>query len=576
MTKLYTVALLMFLMTAGVLKAQTSITSIDQTYSQDFNTLADTGTATKEFNLANWQISTPTYRVNDGNVNTGTVYSFGSSESTDRALGAIVSSSTSNIYWGTSFVNKAGAPLGNIEVSYVGEQWRRSDKRVTSSQEPLADTLVFEYSLNASGVNDQTATWTPVANLNFTSPFLSTETAVLNGNEAQYRTSKSGTLNVNIATDATLFIRWSYIRRTGGITGSRDGLAIDDLTLKFKEGGEVPVDPCDFDAELDVEVEVADYTRTSFYTEFISIKEASGYVILLDANADEEGYEYGYLEDGVTYTVGQKINESLVIGIIQGNIFEYAGLAEDTYYEVYIQPYYICEGVISYGGPNGGFDFDTYEKFPCETPSEFYPKTISVEVMGNTAQVTYAAVEEAIGYIVFIDDADLADEEGDDYEWGFPEDGAAYTTGQSLGQSTIAYVGANTSVTLESLEENKRYYISVHPIFECDRVLTYGNFAEDEFTTSVSTGIRRNSISGISIYPNPVSGNVLNIKLDASAQGKANVQIFNVLGAQVYSSQQSVSSNTQLRLPNSLPAGRYTLRIEQSGGAQIGSFIVVR
>jgi hypothetical protein len=122
---------------------------------------------------------------------------------------------------------------------------------------------------------------------------------------------------------------------------------------------------------------------------------------------------------------------------------------------------------------------------------------------------------------------------------------------------------------------NTTYLLSVHPIFSCDDFNTYGWFNSEEFTTTV-TSIKETISNNMLIYPNPISGNVLNIKLNNKTQGKAKVQVFNIVGSEVYSEQRNISSNVQLTLPSQLAAGRYTIRIEQDGNFIVGSFAIVR
>lgn len=454
MTKFYSVILLMFLTTISAVRAQISVTSVDQTYTQNFNSLANSG-ASNAFGLSNWTSNKETYNGNDGALATGTIYSYGTTGTTERALGSLNSGSNPKLYFGTSFKNETSSSIGKISVTYTGEQWRNGNKNVLGSGGTLlADSLVFQYSLNATSAADSNATWTSVNALTFITPTLSATESKLDGNASANKRTLTAELGIPLAAGQTIAIRWANERSTSSsVVGSRHGLAIDDLTVTFGEGGEEPLDQ-------------------------------------------------------------------------------------------------------------------------CENPLDYYTDTVNITVAGTTINVTFPPVDGAVGYIVFLDDVQDFDEET--YVFGEPEDGVEYTAGQFLDDSKIVYVGTNTSISIPSLKPDNDYEVSVFPIFNCEDGVVYGDFNSNEATTSTATGLRDRITNNINIYPNPVSGNVLNVRLDASAQGKANVQIFNVLGTQVYSAQQAISSNTQLRLPNALPAGRYTLRIEQDGAAQIGSFIVVK
>lgn len=451
MIKLYSVLLLMFITTAGALKAQTSITSVDQTYNQDFNTLASSGSS-NSFSLSNWTISRETYNGNDGAGNTGTIYSYGTTGSSERALGSLNSGNTPKLYFGTSFKNESGSNIGKISITYTGEQWRNGTKNILGVGTLLPDSLIFQYSLNASSAIDSNASWTSVNALTFISPTLLTVEGKLDGNASEHKTTLSAELGIVLIAGQTLTIRWANERSISSqVVGSRDGLAIDDLSVTFGEG------------------------------EIVT---------------------------------------------------------------------------------------------PCTNPGNFFVNTVYLNVSGTTIDASFEAVEGAVGYLVLLDDIQDLDETT--YEYGYPENGTEYIVGNFINNSEIINAGTETTTSISNLKPENTYKVTVYPIFDCEEGFVYGKLNSNQATTPISTRIKNNVLSKVLIYPNPVSENVLNLRLSAATQGKANVQIFNVLGAQVFGTQEFISSNTQLRLPNSLPAGRYTLRIEQDGVSQIGSFIVVK
>ncbi len=78
-----------------------------------------------------------------------------------------------------------------------------------------------------------------------------------------------------------------------------------------------------------------------------------------------------------------------------------------------------------------------------------------------------------------------------------------------------------------------------------------------DFTATAS--VQENQIDGLAVYPNPATGNVLNIRTAANATKAIN--IYNVLGAKVFS---TVSNNTQIALP-ALKAGIYVLNVVENG-----------
>ncbi len=567
MTKLYSVVLLMFLATTGALHAQTNVTSVDQTYSQNFNTLANSGT-TNAFGLSNWTSNKETYNGNDGALGTGAIYSYGAAGTTERALGSLNSGSNPKLYFGTSFKNESGASIGKISVTYTGEQWRNGTKNVLGAGTLLPDSLVFQYSLNATGAADSNATWTSVGALTFITPTIAATESKLDGNASANKATLSAELGISLAAGQTLVIRWANERSTSSsVVGSRHGLAIDDLTVTFGEGGEVPVDPCDFDLDAIPTITYLESDPSSFYVEFDKVEGAKSYLVLLDQVVSED-HEFGVPIDGNTYSVGNFIFDSKVVGLITDDHFELTDLEADNYFYVTIVPVFECDGNTLYGTEDY-FDFLTIEI--CDDPSSIGTKFINLTPGATSVSFQAMEVRDAVGYIILMDEN--IDEE---YSFGYPEDNTEYEAGDYIEDSKVVYVGTDLGGTIEGLNPDSEYIFTIIPIFECEDDILYGYYYEQTIQTLLPTLVRKNDVKNILIYPNPVSGNVLNVRLDAATQGKANVQIFNVLGAQVYGAQQSISSNTQLRLPNVLPAGRYTLRIEQNGAAQIGSFIVVK
>lgn len=567
MKKIYSLVLLAFLSVLGV-QAQNSVTAVDQTYSQDFNTLVGTGTS-NSFALANWESNRAIYIASDGQSTTGALYSFGSTSASDRALGSLNSGSTPKIYFGTSFKNNSGQELNKIAVSYKGEQWKIGNKTVGGVR--VADTLYFQYSLEASGAADSTANWVTVNELSFISPVTNVSDAKVDGNAAENSKTVSGDLNVAVPAGATLVIRWSNERSTVGVAGSRDGLGIDDLTVTFGEGGEEPVDECDFDYNATPNIATFSNDLESFDLTFKPVEGATGYIAVL-ADLYEIQDDYLFIpEDGEVYEVGDYFDGYEVVSISNSTSLSISGLYEMSEYTIYIYPYFECDGDITYGASDEHY-FITAEA--CEVAEYLETNFVSATIGSTSASFELMPVDGAAGYIVLLDAI------GDNTEYNEYGEPAAYTeyeVGDKINESLIVHVGTSTSFTISDLNPEFYYEIYAHPYFVCDGDLLYGWYNGTEFvTTSVPTAIKNNVSKDMLIYPNPVAGNVINVRLDASAQGKANIQIHNVLGAQVYANQATLSSENRIVLPNRLPAGRYSIRIEQDGKAQVGSFIVIQ
>ena len=87
-------------------------------------------------------------------------------------------------------------------------------------------------------------------------------------------------------------------------------------------------------------------------------------------------------------------------------------------------------------------------------------------------------------------------------------------------------------------------------------------------TNTCSLSISKNSIAGLEIYPNPVTGNILNI--ETAANGTKVVGIFDVLGKQVL----NVTTDTTTVNVGNLNAGVYIVKITEEGKTATRKLVV--
>ncbi len=216
---------------------QGQITYTGGTYTQDFNTLASSGsgnTWTNNVTLPGWYLfrqpspgtALSAYDASNGSSTTGTFYSFGSAAG-ERALGAIGSGGA---YWGSpangatagwmavAFTINTSAAVNSFTISYTGEQWRDAN---TSAQ-----NLLLEWGVGATF--GAVTTWTaPGGSFDFTSPQVANAGAI-DGNLAANRvTGLGGTVNTTLNIGDTLWIRWRVLNAPG----NDHGLSIDDFSF---------------------------------------------------------------------------------------------------------------------------------------------------------------------------------------------------------------------------------------------------------------------------------------------------------------------------------------------------------
>jgi endonuclease I len=214
------------------LQAQSvSITATGTAFTQDFNTLASTGTTNAITTLPNgWTFTetgtgfNTTYAADNGAANGGNTYSYGSTGSTERALGTLLSGSVTSTI-GVQFTNNTGVTITSLTISYTGEQWRLG----TAAR---VDRLDFQYSTTATALT--TGTYTDQDNLDFVAPVTAGTLGAFDGNAAANRTAITNTITgLSIPNGGTIWLRWSDLNASS----ADDGLAVDDFSITASGGG---------------------------------------------------------------------------------------------------------------------------------------------------------------------------------------------------------------------------------------------------------------------------------------------------------------------------------------------------
>ena len=220
-------------------QADIGITLASSNYSQNFDSLT-TSTAAQTFandsTLQGWSLFTaagspvPSFAADTGGSNAGAFRSFGSTSSSDRALGGVTSGgayfgspASGNVagYIALALNNQTGFTMGGLVLSYTGEQWRNGGN--TSAQ-----SIVLQYGFGATF--SAVSAWSAAgSSFDFVTPTTGATAAALDGNAAANRvTGIGGALeNLNWANGDTLWLRWQYTNNQG----NDHGLAIDDLNL---------------------------------------------------------------------------------------------------------------------------------------------------------------------------------------------------------------------------------------------------------------------------------------------------------------------------------------------------------
>ena len=201
----FAITVILGMITAG---AHAAVSYSGGTYTQNFDTLASTGTGIA-FNddstlpgwyavSANTQVVysngvsfsffvpiTETTRADAYNANVGgsagtTLYSYGATDASDRALGSI-SDQSHDFFYALCITNDTGSALKNFTLTYDGEQWRNA------ADGSAEQNLLVYYRIGGTNF-DSAGAWTQLTDLTFVTPTTNSPGA-LDGNDPANRTA---------------------------------------------------------------------------------------------------------------------------------------------------------------------------------------------------------------------------------------------------------------------------------------------------------------------------------------------------------------------------------------------------
>ena len=196
-------------------------------YTQNFDSLPNSGvdhTWTNDSTLDGWYSTSTTINAGSGTSSNRTLYSFGADSISERALGIVSQGASTDPLFGLAIRNTSGETLNSFTVSFDGEQWRRSTTNIEAPQ-----TLLFGYRTSTTLGAINSAAYTDVASLGFTSPGYLDPLGATNGNNSANRTSNiTSTIDgLTWQSGEYLWLRWQ--NENNG--ASRHGLGIDNFSF---------------------------------------------------------------------------------------------------------------------------------------------------------------------------------------------------------------------------------------------------------------------------------------------------------------------------------------------------------
>jgi endonuclease I len=451
MKKLYTLVIASFVSALGF--GQISITNLANPYTQDFNTLANTGT-TSSVLPTGWLLSetddnaNTTYSILTTTSNSGDTYSFGTVGATDRAFGGLLSGTLVPTI-GVGFTNNSGATINSITINYTGEQWRLGVAN-------RADRLDFQYSTTATGIN--AGTYTDLDALDFVAPNTTGTVGVLDGNLAANKTAKTVIINgLNIPNGTSFYFRWNDFNATG----ADDGLGIDDVTINFS--GTVQPACVAPTAQPTASSTAPSTTLSTVTAPFVAAAPAAdAYLVVRSIGALS-----GLPTDGTNYDLGDAVGTNgTVVSSDAATTISDAGLAQSTTYTYTV--FSLNEAACT-GGPIFltasplVITATTATPAVCAAPnSAGTVSNIVLSASSTTINGSFTPDASADGTLVVVSTVTPL---------GFtPTNGTAYSVGQLVGTGgVVVKYGTGGSFTATGLTPSTPYFISFFPVnaFNC-------------------------------------------------------------------------------------------------------------
>ena len=255
------------------------------------------------------------------------------------------------------------------------------------------------------------------------------------------------TLPASFNNSATARLRFYYSNGTGGTTGSRPKISIDNLTITA-----VPSTPCSTPTAQPSSMVFGTITDVSIAGSFSAASPASDqYLTIVSTNSSLTADP----TDGVTYNVGDAFGDGTIIAKGSSLNFNATGLSPATSYYFFT---YAVNGVCT-GGPkyltanplvNSA---TTNSPLPsCAAPSSQASNLVFGNVSINSIQGSFTSTT-ADEYLVLVSTAASLSIS--------PVNGTIYNTGEVIGNAKVVQRSAATTFTANGLTAGTQYYFFV-------------------------------------------------------------------------------------------------------------------
>ncbi len=474
------------------------------TYTQDFNTLANSGTSSATptgwlFSESSTNANT-SYTAGTGSSGTGDTYSFGSDP--DRAFGGLRSGNLIPTI-GAKVLNNSGAAISSLAISYRGEQWRLGSTGRN-------DRMDFQYSLDATSLT--TGTWTNVDGLDFIGPLSSGATGAKDGNDPANYVEYTYTINgIAIPAGATFYIRWTDF----DAASSDDGLAIDNFSMSL---GCTP--PTNQPTALNLTPALTSIDG-SFTAAVAGTVPADAYLVIMSTSSALTEQPV----NGTTYAIDDVIGNGQVVSINGSTSFTATGLTPATTYYFFVYSNSSATNCYNITSPLTG-NVATNSPPACTPPTTQASGLSATNITGTSMDLNYTRGNG--DNILIVSRVGSAVNSN-------PINGVTYSAGAQIGTGNfVIYNGSASTFSYTSLTQNTTYYFALYeysnatPCYNTSALT--GNFTTSCTTPVNPTGFSPTSQNGaVSLsWTNPVVScfdEVLVIASDAPITGGGNTFI---------------------------------------------------
>lgn len=246
---------------------------------------------------------------------------------------------------------------------------------------------------------------------------------------------------------ATARLRFYYHNGTGGTSGSRPKLSLDNIRVTA-----VPNTPCVTPSAQPTNLVFGAITSNSIAGSFSAASPSpNGYLVIISNNNSLTSLPV----DGTVYNLGDNIGDGYVISNGNALNFSATGLSQLTNYYLYIfSVNAVCTGGVKYltTNPLTGNAITTAALPPCTTPAAQPSDLIFGTTTVNSIQGSFTAAA-ADGYLVLRSlSATLT---------GTPVNSNTYAAGNVIGNAVVVQQSNLTGFTAAGLSANTQYYFYI-------------------------------------------------------------------------------------------------------------------